>query len=310
MRTIIRNNYEPKAGDYHERIIKDEAKHKVWLFDCDGIYSDISKIHVVEEFGDSSEYTLSQKFLTEEFGKADGRIEEVSERVDNVEEALATEVENRTAADEDLQANIDQVAEDLEELKNSPDVVDIVNTKADLDAYDTSKLGDKDVVRVLNDETKDNASTYYRWENGAWTYIGMTGPYYTKAQTDTLLANKADKTDVYTKTEVDAAISNEATLRQIADEDLQRQISDKPDVKVAAFLVNPDPGRYWLELDDNVSDNSAYIQGGLKDGLTVINLSDSIGIAEQVPTVGYVDAKMAAATPSIINSTDWSALWQ
>ena len=42
MRTILRDNYTPELGDYHEIIVRDEANNKVWLFDCDGVYSDIT----------------------------------------------------------------------------------------------------------------------------------------------------------------------------------------------------------------------------------------------------------------------------
>ena len=217
MRTIIRNNYTPKAGDYHERIIIDNSRHKTWLFDCDGIWTDITKIHLAEEFGDSSDIGLSQKFITEQFKVTDEKIEgvreevgELSERVDGVEENLNIEIENRMAADEDLQENIDKVAEDLENLKNSPDVVDIVNTKADLDAYDTSTLSQNDIIRVLKDETQDGASTYYKWTGSTWEFIGAVGPYYTKTETDSLL-------------------STEATAREEGDADLQGQINSLSD---------------------------------------------------------------------------------
>lgn len=69
---------------------------------------------------------------------------------------------------------IDAVEEEMEWLKNNPDVVDVVATYADLQAYDTSTLTDKDIIRVLEDSTKGNASTYYRWSasNEAFTFIG------------------------------------------------------------------------------------------------------------------------------------------
>lgn len=80
--------------------------------------------------------------------------------------------------------SIDTLQQEIEDMKNSPDVVDIVDTYADLTAYDTSQLGDKDVIRVLNDETHDDESTYYRWSTTTqtWTYIGSTGPKSTRTQ--------------------------------------------------------------------------------------------------------------------------------
>ena len=74
----------------------------------------------------------------------------------------------------ELEGDVDSLQQQIDDLKNSPDVVDIVDTYADLQAYDTSHLGDKDIIRVLTDETHDGASSYYRWDKQTetWTYIG------------------------------------------------------------------------------------------------------------------------------------------
>lgn len=55
--------------------------------------------------------------------------------------------------------------EEVQEMKNNPDVVDIVATYADLQSYDTSTLTDKDIIRVLQDSTHGGNSTYYRWNS-------------------------------------------------------------------------------------------------------------------------------------------------
>lgn len=87
---------------------------------------------------------------------------------------------------------LDELQTEIDDLKNSPDVVDIVATYATLQSYDTSRLGDNDVIRVLSDETHNGASTYYRWNatTQSWTYIGEVGDYYTKGQVDALLNSK------------------------------------------------------------------------------------------------------------------------
>lgn len=66
------------------------------------------------------------------------------------------------------------VEDEVEELKNNPDVVDIVDTYADLQAYDTQHLTENDIIRVLQDETHNNNSTYYRFTKNpdTWTFIG------------------------------------------------------------------------------------------------------------------------------------------
>lgn len=89
-----------------------------------------------------------------------------------VAERIITEEETRAAADAVLQGEID-------DMKNNPDVVDIVGTYADLQAYDTSTLTDKDIIRVLEDSTHNDRPTYYRWTisggTGSWVYVGEAG---------------------------------------------------------------------------------------------------------------------------------------
>lgn len=92
---------------------------------------------------------------------------------------LSNEVTNRENADIYLQQQIDGISA-------SSDVVDIVGTYAELQAYDTQHLKDNDIIKVLQDETQGGATTYYRWSTTTqiFTLIGQEGPYYTKAAAD------------------------------------------------------------------------------------------------------------------------------
>ena len=102
---------------------------------------------------------------------------------------IADEITNRQNADNGLQSQIDAIV-------SKSDVVDIVGTYAELQAYDTSSLGNNDVVKVISDSTHNNAPSYYRWVItggvGAWVYIGSESETYTKAETDALLNAKQD----------------------------------------------------------------------------------------------------------------------
>ena len=102
---------------------------------------------------------------------------------------IADEIIDRQNADNGLQQQIDA-------LVAKSDVVDIVGTYADLQAYDTSSLGNNDVVKVLDDSTHNDAPSYYRWVItggvGAWVYVGSESETYTKAETDALLNAKQD----------------------------------------------------------------------------------------------------------------------
>lgn len=79
--------------------------------------------------------------------------------------------------------------EEVQEMKNNPDVVDIVDTYAGLQAYDTQHLTDKDIIRVLNDSTHDGYSTYYRYnkQSDTWTYIGKVDAFVFEEFTFTLV---------------------------------------------------------------------------------------------------------------------------
>lgn len=82
----------------------------------------------------------------------------------------------------------------IDALVSKSDVVDVVGTYAELQTYDTSSLGENDVVKVLTDSTHSGARSYYRWiitgGVGAWSYVGSEAVGYTKAEEDALLAQK------------------------------------------------------------------------------------------------------------------------
>lgn len=89
---------------------------------------------------------------------------------------ITTEATNRENADDDLQDQIDA-------LSVASNVTDVVATYAALQAYDTTSLFPNSIIKVLKDETRNDATTYYRWvvsgTTGTWTFIGSIGPYYT-----------------------------------------------------------------------------------------------------------------------------------
>lgn len=107
--------------------------------------------------------------------------------------ALGNETTARENADIGLQGQIDAIV-------SSSDVKDIVGTYTDLENYDTSTLGNDDIVKVLQDSTHNDAMTYYRWlkDTSTWQYIGQEGPYYTKSEIDTTLLPYVQNTDYAT----------------------------------------------------------------------------------------------------------------
>jgi hypothetical protein len=106
-------------------------------------------------------------------------------------QALGTETTNRENADIGLQEQIDAIT-------SSSDVKDIVGTYQELQNYDTSTLGNDDIIKVLQDSTHNDAMTYYRWlkDTTTWQYIGQEGPYYTKSEIDTTLQGYVEDSDL------------------------------------------------------------------------------------------------------------------
>ncbi len=109
----------------------------------------------------------------------------LSTRITTNANAITSESTARQGADANLQSQIDAISA-------SSDVTDIVGTYAQLQAYDTSTLGDNDIIKVLQDEQHDGETTYYRWSTTTQTFalIGEEGPYYTKSAADTKFQEK------------------------------------------------------------------------------------------------------------------------
>ena len=202
----------------------------------------------------------------------------------DVAERIITEEETRAAADQVLQSEID-------EIKNNPDVYDIVPTYAALQAYDTSTITDKDIIRVLRDETHDNASTYYRWDaaDQEFDYVGEVGDYYTKEQADALLALKADKATTYTKTEVDALLDTK-----------QDELTEGEGI-----LIEDESGDLVISVDTSVIATLEELNAGLDTKQDELTAGENITITEESGAL-VISAQGGATT---LTDAQYDALW-
>ena len=89
-------------------------------------------------------------------------------------------------------ATVQRIDAEIEEIKNNTDVADVVADKAELDAYDTSRLTDNAIIKVLQDESVDDASTYYRYIKSSDTFE-LIGTLIFKALT---FSHKAKTLDI------------------------------------------------------------------------------------------------------------------
>lgn len=106
MRNITRSNYDPHIGDYHNVIVHDPVRGKIWLFDCDGVFLDMSKtnVTVVDEYGESAEYAASQSLVTRTHDTLDTKIEGVDEASHLRDDELDDKIDGES---ERLEAKID-----------------------------------------------------------------------------------------------------------------------------------------------------------------------------------------------------------
>lgn len=122
-----------------------------------------------------------------------------------MQQAIETEKTNRENSDVALQNQIDAITV-------SSDVVDIVGTYTELQNYDTTKLTNDDLIKVLQDSTHNDAMSYYRWvitnNVGSWDYVGSEGPFYTKSENDEKLQDYVKNTDYATSSKGGVVKSN------------------------------------------------------------------------------------------------------
>lgn len=263
MKTVIRNSYTPKLGDYCETIVVDKETGTAYIFDEDGVFTELDQTDVEDILARAAAYTdsrvdpLEEKLDTIEEGAQVNKIEHIlkngteltitnktvnvtvptktSDLTNDGSDGTDTYVESATLDDYYTKAETDTnigyetdareiadagLQEQIDAIVASSDVVDIVGTYAALQAYDTSKLHDNDIIKVLTDETRDDATTYYRWDadTSTWSYIGAEGPFYTKAETDAIFTpmtrtinNKALSSDI-TLTAADVGALPDSTV--------------------------------------------------------------------------------------------------
>ena len=140
-----------------------------------------------------------------------------------ISNAVGIETTNRQNSDVALQNQIDAIT-------SSSDVVDVVSTYQDLLDYDTSKLTDKDVIKVMQDSTHSNALSYYRWNTSTFDYVGSEGPFYTKGETDTLLNAKQNTIDNSHKLTSDLVDDTNSTNKFVTTSEKAQIQTNKTDI--------------------------------------------------------------------------------
>ena len=188
--------------------------------------------------------------------------------VKEVSDAVGSEASARSGADTSLQSQIDA-------LVAKSDVVDIVGTYTDLQNYSTTGLGNNDIIKVLQDSTHSNMTTYYRWSTSTstWTYIGGEGPYLTTSsasstyvpQTRTINSKALSANITLGASDVSAIPSSYLSTTTPSSSSLDTQVPTSKAVynamqNASGFQITAESGYYTLSDGNNVSltDHSTY----------------------------------------------------
>lgn len=132
-------------------------------------------------------------------------LDAVPETYESQEHAESTYVNQTTHT-----ADIGALQEQIDAFESKTDVVDVValydrgtdTTKSDLVHYDTSKLSNNDVVKVLRDNNPlvvGNPISYYRFNktDENFNIMGSIGPYYTVGEADARFLSKINAAGTY-----------------------------------------------------------------------------------------------------------------
>jgi len=105
-----------------------------------------------------------------------------------------------------INSDLNNLQTQIDSIVSKSDITDIVQcydnegdtTKTDLVHYNTSTLGDNDIIEVLTDETHDNTPSYYKYNSTTETfaYIGSIAAYYNKTEMNNLLDEKVNIADI------------------------------------------------------------------------------------------------------------------
>lgn len=319
---------KPENGAYTNSYVEYEANGAQYMYDSYGVYTKISQ-------GEGGEGTL-------DFNELENRPKYAGEEMtgDTDIPSVEAETEARIAADATLQGNIDaealirQTADNglqsqIDAITVSSDVKDVVGTKADLNNYDTSALGNNDIIKVLQDESENDATTYYRWNTATqqFTLIGEEGPYYTKSAADAKFQDKLTAGDNITIEnnvisaasgaqsdwdENDSAEPSYIQNRPMYEEDIESDIERQEGYEAFNGGNNPVTGYVWYI--QQVQDYSLASElTGFSDGDTIhaeytysVNGVEKTGGAEFILTLENDEASLDSDMP---NTSPWNGAY-
>lgn len=185
---------------------------------------------------------------------------------------------------------IELLNERMNIMKQHSDASAVVETYAALLTYDTSKLYDNNVVKVLSDETHDYVCTYYRWHEStdSFTYIGSEKrtPFYT-VSSDTSL-NVDDNSVIVITSQCNLTLTSYVPGVIV-------KIINTVQYYLNGNLIQPSCHTYmklsdWIDYDTDINKICNHVF--LPVGSIIATMSDS-DMSEYVGTWQHLDAGYA-----------------
>lgn len=289
------------SGEKEEREAADEELRKSISDETKARENSVSilenKILSEAEERDAKDTILENK-IDEEKSVREAKDAELESKIDNevsdretavsslksdLEAKINAEESARSAKDDELQTQIDAAI-------NATDVRDVVGTKAELNSYPTAGLGDNDIIKVLADESRDGATTYYRYTKATSTFnlIGAIGPYYTKVEAD-------KKIEEATKEAVEEAggQAEEEVAKKV--KEVKEEISKETDKKI---------GDAKEELKGEIESAVENKQDKLESGVNVKTIN-----GESILGPGNIEIE-AGSTVESITSDEFNQIWE
>lgn len=130
----------------------------------------------VSRFDDVIALAKGDPIIGARLGMSNKQAQQLLNRLTFIKDKLTEDI---NSVHDSSEHDIDDLFETEESLENKmssietkSDVVDVVASYADIVNYDTASLNPNDIVKCLNDQTHSNISTYYRWVDNSFVYIG------------------------------------------------------------------------------------------------------------------------------------------
>lgn len=284
--------YAPRNGLYFNTLVTYESDKAVYLYGNAGVPVKVNVQEDIEFPVVSVNDKTGAVVLVISDLENDLNYQTLSEVNSAIASAVSDEADARSAADSNLQSQIDALAA-------ASDVTDIVGTYAALQAYDTSRLNDNDIIKVLQDETHSDETTYYRWHTATQTFslIGEEGPYYTKAAADAqfvpqtrTINSKALSSDIALTASDVSAVPTSAVVQttgtsttNVMSQDatttaITNAVSTKQDTLTAGSNITIDPATNVISATDTTYSDFVGTDG------------TAAGTAGLVPAPGTTDA--------------------